>query len=104
LDTRGQLKRGAPDSHDDWLGFGHGRRVCPGREVATNSLFIACAFLLWAFDMRKGQDDDGKEVVIGDMDFVDNYLTVQPAPFEVEFIPRFKDLNMKLRSASIGPG
>lgn len=31
--------------------FGVGRRVCPGAELATNSLFIALSRLIWAFEI-----------------------------------------------------
>lgn len=31
--------------------FGWGRRICPGADLAVNSLFIALGKLLWAFDI-----------------------------------------------------
>ncbi|KAJ9150668.1 Fumitremorgin C synthase [Pleurostoma richardsiae] len=31
--------------------FGWGRRICPGANLATNSLYIALAKLLWAYDI-----------------------------------------------------
>ncbi|KZT56625.1 cytochrome P450 [Calocera cornea HHB12733] len=92
LDGEGRIKSGAPDSHDDWLGFGHGRRICPGRDLAANSLFITFASLLWAFEFR---NVEGKAVHEG-FGLVDNFITVQPAPFDVDLIPRFKDLDLRL--------
>ncbi|GAB7355126.1 hypothetical protein MBLNU459_g5701t1 [Dothideomycetes sp. NU459] len=35
--------------------FGVGRRVCPGAELATNSLFIALSRLIWAFDIEAAE-------------------------------------------------
>ncbi|PSR85691.1 cytochrome P450 [Coniella lustricola] len=32
--------------------FGWGRRICPGAQLASNSLFIALAKILWAFDIK----------------------------------------------------
>lgn len=32
--------------------FGWGRRICPGANLAENSLYIALAKILWAFDIR----------------------------------------------------
>ena len=32
--------------------FGFGRRICPGRHIADNSVFLAIARLLWAFDIQ----------------------------------------------------
>ncbi|KZT52254.1 cytochrome P450 [Calocera cornea HHB12733] len=95
LNAEGHIKPGAPDSHDDWLGFGHGRRICPGRDLASNSLFIVIASLLWAVEFGTG---DG-EVAPKESDLVDNFLTVQPAPFKVTLVPRFKDLDIKLAQA-----
>ena len=34
-------------------------RMCPGRHFAHQSLYIAIASLLWAFDMRKSKDSSG---------------------------------------------
>ncbi|KAF2200671.1 cytochrome P450 [Delitschia confertaspora ATCC 74209] len=31
--------------------FGWGRRICPGADLASNSLFIALAKILWAYDI-----------------------------------------------------
>jgi hypothetical protein len=31
--------------------FGWGRRICPGADLASNTLFIAISKLLWAFDI-----------------------------------------------------
>lgn len=32
--------------------FGWGRRICPGADLASNSLFVALAKLLWAFGIE----------------------------------------------------
>ncbi|KAJ6484172.1 cytochrome P450 [Mycena sanguinolenta] len=42
--------------------FGFGRRICPGRYMATASIWIAVASMLAAFDIKKAVDKDGKEV------------------------------------------
>ncbi|KAK7536826.1 cytochrome P450 [Phyllosticta citribraziliensis] len=40
--------------------FGWGRRICPGSELALNTLFIGVAKMLWAFDVfpREGHSYD----------------------------------------------
>ncbi|KIJ28821.1 hypothetical protein M422DRAFT_189274 [Sphaerobolus stellatus SS14] len=43
--------------------FGYGRRVCPGRYMAENSLFIAVASILQNFDITPARDSSGKEVM-----------------------------------------
>lgn len=47
------------------LPFGFGRRICPGMHLASNSLFINIARLLWAFDILPVLNEDGKEIVPG---------------------------------------
>lgn len=42
--------------------FGFGRRICPGRHIAENSVFLGIARLLWGFDFHAGEGweyDDG---------------------------------------------
>ncbi|KZO93062.1 cytochrome P450 [Calocera viscosa TUFC12733] len=67
-------------------------RIKPGAPIRTMTAF-AC--LLWAFEFcsREG------ELAPNDVGLVDNFLTVQPAPFEVDLVPRFKDLNIRLGHA-----
>jgi len=62
-------------------GFGYGRRICPGRHVARNSLWIAIARLLWAFDVSR----EGVEVL--DTKGTDGLVT-KPLPFKCRFEPR----------------
>ena len=37
-------------------------RVCPGKELADSSVFIAIATSLAAFSIRKAKDDKGREI------------------------------------------
>lgn len=46
------------------LAFGFGRRICPGRELAQASIFVACATLLALFDVRRAKDEYGREVEV----------------------------------------
>ncbi|KAK4466378.1 Fumitremorgin C synthase [Cladorrhinum samala] len=67
-------------------GFGYGRRICPGRHVARNVLWIAVARLLWAFDIKPELDERGKPVVV-DTKGTDGLVT-KPLPFKARFEPR----------------
>ena len=75
----------------DHFTFSTGRRACPGARLAENSLNIALAGILWAFDIRPVLVD-GVEV---DMDTSDNsYLDAGftiPKPFAVRFLPRSEE-------------
>jgi hypothetical protein len=67
--------------------WGWGRRACPGRYIAYNSLFIIVAQLLWAFDVERTYEvvDGVKvEVKIDSLARTDG-LSNAPEPFEVVF-------------------
>ena len=42
--------------------FGFGRRVCPGREFAEASIWIAAAGIISMFDIAKAKDQWGTEI------------------------------------------
>ncbi|KIJ49274.1 hypothetical protein M422DRAFT_205484 [Sphaerobolus stellatus SS14] len=44
--------------------FGYGRRICPGRFVAENSLFMVIASILQVFDVLPPQDSSGKDLPV----------------------------------------
>ncbi|KAL2141675.1 hypothetical protein VTI28DRAFT_2121 [Corynascus sepedonium] len=73
----------------DHFTFSTGRRTCPGARLAENSLNIALASILWAFDIRPPLDANGVEM---DMDLSDNAYAdagfTIPKPFAARFIPR----------------
>jgi cytochrome P450 len=58
--------------------FGYGRRVCPGRFIAKNSLLIAVARLLWGFNIT------GEKFVV-DEDMFTSGIVSSPKPFEACF-------------------
>jgi hypothetical protein len=56
--------------------LGWGRRICPGADLASNSLFIALAKLLWAFDIL------AKEGVKYDIFNYTEGFNIRPKKFE----------------------
>ncbi|KAI1024647.1 hypothetical protein LB503_007131 [Fusarium chuoi] len=50
------------EPHPNFASFGFGRRVCPGRFLANDSLFISISRLLAAFDIKKAVDGRGNEI------------------------------------------
>lgn len=52
--------RNEPDPNEE--SFGYGRRICPGRHLADDSIFITVARLLTTFNMKKAVDASGKEI------------------------------------------
>ncbi|KAG6860651.1 hypothetical protein C0995_009016 [Termitomyces sp. Mi166 len=43
--------------------FGFGRRKCPGRHLAEDSLWIAIATILASISIKRAIDEDGKEII-----------------------------------------
>ncbi|KAJ7447848.1 cytochrome P450 [Mycena latifolia] len=54
---------GNGEPHFDHIAFGFGRRVCTGRYVADNSIWIVIATFLASCTVTNVMDDDGKIVV-----------------------------------------
>ncbi|KAL4789837.1 cytochrome P450 [Aspergillus venezuelensis] len=69
-------------------GFGFGRRICTGRLIARNQLFIQMARMLWAFDVQAGVvGDNGERHKVDDMDCTEGFVTL-PKPFRAVMRPR----------------
>ncbi|THU96158.1 cytochrome P450 [Dendrothele bispora CBS 962.96] len=93
LDSNGRLKLSVPDTHDEsHHAFGFGRRICVGRHISKNSIFIQIAFLLWAFDIKPGKDVNGNIVLPDAMDGFGDGLVVRPPEFPCVITPRFPDV------------
>ncbi|KIJ47084.1 hypothetical protein M422DRAFT_164403, partial [Sphaerobolus stellatus SS14] len=66
--------------------FGFGRRICPGRYMAINSVFLAIASILQVFEISKARDESGKEISI-DTEFTSGFFSHAPE-FECTIRPR----------------
>ena len=51
-------------------------RICVGRHVSNNSMFIEIAALLWAFNITPAKDAKGNDILPDPMDSVDEGLVV----------------------------
>ena len=63
--------------------FGFGRRTCPGKKMGQNSMFIAIARILWAYNISHCYSN-GKKVPIDSLDTTNNIVSA-PSPFEASF-------------------
>ncbi|KAI0261833.1 hypothetical protein BC834DRAFT_972409 [Gloeopeniophorella convolvens] len=59
------------------MAYVYGRRVCVGKYVTNNSLFIGTATLLWAVRFERKKDVEGNEEPVNVDDFVDDSLVKQ---------------------------
>lgn len=64
-------------------------RVCPGQHIASRSIFIDLALLLWSFQIRERPDAPI------DVDAFDESVTLEWHPFEVEFVPRVDETKLR---------
>ena len=75
----------------DHFTFSTGRRTCPGARLAENSLDIALAGIMWAFEIRPPLVDGMEaEMDLSESAYPDAGFTI-PKPFAARFLPRDKD-------------
>ena len=70
----------AKDGHSS---FGWGRRICPGAGLAQNSLFIALARLLWAFEFMPTLDEKGVSTQYDTFAYTQGF-NIRPQTFRCE--------------------
>jgi cytochrome P450 len=72
----------ASDIHDrDHWTFGAGRRICPGIHVAESTMMLTMARILWAFQIAKAKDEQGREIEV-DPDAITQSIASRPLPFK----------------------
>jgi cytochrome P450 len=77
LDANGEIAPGPPDTKEEsHVTYGFGRRLCVGRHVANNSLFIDIAVLLWACNIQRKKDSSGRLLPLDVDGFVEDGLVV----------------------------
>ncbi|TFY73854.1 hypothetical protein EWM64_g10158 [Hericium alpestre] len=66
--------------------FGFGRRMCPGRYLALDTIWINIACVLSSFTISKAIDKNGRPVE-PDIEFTSEFLS-RPKPFQASIRPR----------------
>ncbi|ESK89474.1 cytochrome p450 [Moniliophthora roreri MCA 2997] len=98
LNENGTHKESPPDTKDEGhYSFGFGRRICPGRHLATNALFTF-AIVLWAMHLEPIKDAQGKEIVPSTDDQGSSIVSRAPK-FSVSSRPRFPEVPEILKMA-----
>ena len=63
LDEKGELLPGPIETNQaGHVALGFGRRICVGKDLANESLFINTARILWATKLERTRDENGMEV------------------------------------------
>lgn len=57
--STGKVKQAPAGARVEPHVFGFGRRICPGRHVADDIMFIFIAVLLWALNIERKRNHDG---------------------------------------------
>ncbi|KZV98145.1 cytochrome P450 [Exidia glandulosa HHB12029] len=84
-----------PDAKDPTPFFGFGRRLCPGRHLATESMWLSLACIIATFSISKACDEDGNEIT---PEIVYNTaLLSHPAPFPTVVLPRSRGHEASIR-------
>jgi len=72
------------------VAFGFGRRACPGKHFAENTIFLVASQILAVFHISKAVGDDGN-VIEPIVKFAMDGVTHHPGPFECDIKPRSKE-------------
>ncbi|KAI0061583.1 cytochrome P450 [Artomyces pyxidatus] len=92
LDAEGALAPGpAETKKEGHVMYGFGRRICVGRHVANDSIFIDIAIVLWAANLEPAKDASGNTIPLDLDSFVDVGLVSRPLPFRWTVKPRFPE-------------
>ncbi|KAI1789418.1 cytochrome P450 [Ganoderma leucocontextum] len=94
LDKDGALRELERHEDPSVIGFGFGRRICPGMFFAMNSIFIGITTMLYVFDISKCKDGQGNEIV-PEVDF--RGFISHPVPFKCEIAPRSEETAALIR-------
>jgi len=88
---------GEPLKRDNF-NFGAGRRLCQGVHIAERSLFLGISRMLWAFNLDKPLDSNGIPIT-PNIDKFAGAITIHPAPYEVDIVPRSPGRTKIIRQA-----
>ncbi|KAF5385582.1 hypothetical protein D9757_006772 [Collybiopsis confluens] len=95
-----ELPKGPFTGIDDISAFGFGRRICPGRHMADNTVWLTFASVLATFNLGKARDEAGSEIEVSG-EFT-NAFFCHPKPYKCSIVPRFpsaKELILAARDA-----
>lgn len=90
IDANGNVTPALGDTNQEGhISYGLGPRLCVGRHMANNSLFIAIASILWAMTISPIKDEMGKLVIPDTMATDKESVLLRPLLFKCEITPRF---------------
>ncbi|PPQ67719.1 hypothetical protein CVT25_009325 [Psilocybe cyanescens] len=88
---------GQLNNDDTVLTFGFGRRICPGRHLASTTVWLTIVSVLATFDLKGSKNKE--TVPISVVERLADGLIVHPLPFECDIIPRRGNVKTLIREA-----
>lgn len=80
-----------PDLSDVDVAFGFGRRACPGRFIARDTIWVMAASILTAYDISEAVDMDGRKLTAeSPLEFTNAMISFAPR-FKVSFKRRIPE-------------
>ncbi|KAH9487255.1 Cytochrome P450 monooxygenase COX2 [Psilocybe cubensis] len=79
----------------DCAAFGYGRRICPGRHLSDNSLYLIVSSVLSVYDIEPSIDKLGKPIKL-EPNFAGGFLSY-PVPFQCSIKPRSTSAEQLIR-------
>jgi len=79
------------------LAYGFGRRICVGKTVASDMLWLFIASFLAYFNISKAKDDLGHEIEFNDS-FSEIGLVIHKKPFQCRIAPRSERIQQVIES------
>ena len=77
LDSFGKVTSGPAETRGEGHGtYGFGKRSCIGNHLANDSLFVFMATSLWAMNLERVCDDEGKEIPVDTESFFDTGMVL----------------------------
>ncbi|KAK2460238.1 hypothetical protein APHAL10511_007627 [Amanita phalloides] len=81
------------------VAYGYGRRICPGRFMANDVLWMMMATVLSTYNISKAKDENGIEIDINPE--FSSGLTSFPCPFKCSIVPRSSEAQELVRFAAM---
>ncbi|KAF8908532.1 cytochrome P450 [Gymnopilus junonius] len=82
LDANGNL-----NDDDRVLAYGFGRRICVGKHIGSDTLWIIIALVLASFNIERSKDEFGNEIEVNH-DYHDLGIMHHKSKFHCTFVPR----------------
>ncbi|KAG9225725.1 hypothetical protein CCMSSC00406_0009322 [Pleurotus cornucopiae] len=95
------LKNGKIDPKlcDVMPNFGYGRRICPGRHFAMDSLQMSIASVLTVFNIEKARDNHG-QIIEPEIEYISGF-TRHIRPFKCAITPRTPEAEQLVNNADL---